>query len=131
MNQKDKVILDFLEKNSRISLRIIAEELSVTEGAIRKRIASMQKKGILKRFTVDISTDSYAFLGIELKEYSFALEKVPELKNHTIYAIEGRFDYMIKVKSSKKDDINVLAEKLRSHEEISFVEVFFSTESTY
>ncbi|MCK5239585.1 MAG: winged helix-turn-helix transcriptional regulator, partial [Candidatus Thorarchaeota archaeon] len=48
------VILD-LQRNCRITLRELAERQGVTSNAIRKRIASLEQKGVIREYVVELS----------------------------------------------------------------------------
>lgn len=49
----DIKLLSLLKTNSRMSYARLADELGLSESAIRKRISRLKKAGIIKRFTID------------------------------------------------------------------------------
>lgn len=78
----DDAVLEALEKNGRIPAAHIATKLGVTETAIRKRIAKLEEKGIIQKYTIHISPKKSAytvvFIGIDTKPESYMkiLDKV-------------------------------------------------------
>jgi len=65
MDDIDIQILSLLEKDSRMKNTEIAKKLSVSEGSIRRRIENLVETGIIKNFTVEIST-SFGFISLVL-----------------------------------------------------------------
>jgi len=57
MDELDIQILSILEVNSRMKNTEIAKLLSVSEGSIRRRIENLIEIGIIKNFTVEVSTN--------------------------------------------------------------------------
>ena len=83
----DMQIIDLLERDARTPASHIAEELGVTETAIRKRMAKLQEKKIVTQHTIRVSprksdflivfvgiytkAESYRKISNELKEKSY------------------------------------------------------------
>ncbi|MDI9643906.1 MAG: Lrp/AsnC family transcriptional regulator [Candidatus Verstraetearchaeota archaeon] len=55
-DEVDRKILGMLKENSRIPFTKIAEEVGLSEAAVRKRTERLQQEGIIKRFTVEVET---------------------------------------------------------------------------
>ena len=60
----DKKILNILLRNSRKSFRDIAKELSISAATVITHVKELEKKGIIKRYTTEIS---FMKLGYEFK----------------------------------------------------------------
>jgi len=56
IDEIDQKVLSFLKNNARIPFTKIAEEVGLSEAAVRKRVERLQEDGIIKRFTVDVDT---------------------------------------------------------------------------
>lgn len=101
MDSKDEIILKMLMKNSRIPLTHIADELAITETAIRKRIKKLEEMGVIKGYTliVDpyfIGYEGVALVGIDtapskLLEVFESIKSLPDVK----YAALSTGDHMI------------------------------------
>jgi DNA-binding Lrp family transcriptional regulator len=52
LDDKDRRILNTLQKNSRTSYVNIAEELSISEATVRYRVKNLIENGVISRFTV-------------------------------------------------------------------------------
>jgi DNA-binding Lrp family transcriptional regulator len=55
-DETDRKILAALKYNSRVPFTKIAEEVSLSEAAVRKRVEKLVDDGIIRRFTVDVDT---------------------------------------------------------------------------
>ncbi len=55
LDEKDMRILDMLRENSRAPLKTIAREFGVSETAVKKRIEKLKKKGVIRKYTVEIN----------------------------------------------------------------------------
>ncbi|MDI9608661.1 MAG: Lrp/AsnC family transcriptional regulator [Candidatus Verstraetearchaeota archaeon] len=56
MDEVDRKILALLKENSRLAFTKIAEEVGLSEAAVRKRVERLQQEGVIKRFTIDVET---------------------------------------------------------------------------
>ncbi|MEM4357960.1 MAG: Lrp/AsnC family transcriptional regulator [Candidatus Pacearchaeota archaeon] len=93
-------ILQLLKENARISYTKLAKLFDVSETAIRKRIRSLEAKGIIKKYTVELDIKKaglvHALIGLDTRpEYYLAVtEKLSRLKEITsLYASSG--DHML------------------------------------
>jgi Lrp/AsnC family transcriptional regulator for asnA, asnC and gidA len=71
IDKMDLKILKMLEEDGRRSFTDIAEKLKVSESTVRKRVMALQRKGILKKFTIKvdpakIGIKTVAFVGIDV-----------------------------------------------------------------
>jgi len=53
----DYKILEILRKNGRASYTEIAKAVGLSEAAVRKRVNSMAKRGIIRRFSIEYSVE--------------------------------------------------------------------------
>lgn len=70
MDQKDQTIIKMLMRNGRIPLTTIAEELGVSETAVRKRIKKLEHDGIIRSYTITVNPfflgyDEIALVGVD------------------------------------------------------------------
>ncbi|MBD3210956.1 AsnC family transcriptional regulator [Candidatus Micrarchaeota archaeon] len=76
MDNKDRLILEALMKNSRTPMTAIASELGVTETAVRKRIRKLERNGIIKAYTALIDPFYLGYEGVALVGVDTAPEKI-------------------------------------------------------
>ncbi|MFX1555037.1 MAG: AsnC family transcriptional regulator, partial [Promethearchaeota archaeon] len=57
LDEIDQKIIDLLKKDSRTSFVKIAEEVGLSETAVRKRIKNLQDSFIIKRFTIEVDEE--------------------------------------------------------------------------
>ncbi|RLF30774.1 MAG: transcriptional regulator [Thermoplasmata archaeon] len=109
MDQKDKRIIEILQKNARIPNTEIAKMLGISESTVRKRINDLESKGVIKKYTaiVDPSKIGYntvTILGVDVDPTKFLdvakeLAKLPETK----YVATSTGDHMIMAEIWTKD----------------------------
>ncbi len=103
MDEVNRKILEMLEENSRRPYTEIAEELDMSETAVRKRVSKLEEQGVIKKYTIEIEPRKLGFhtvsiTGINTKPESFLnvankvkkLERVKEVSitsgDHAIMA---------------------------------------------
>jgi len=111
IDEKDSMILEALEQDSRQSTSAIARKTRIPRVTVHKRIQRMRKLGIIRRFTVDINYDSlgyadsaYMFITFRndrgVSEWKLA-EKLASLPFvHSVSAISGQYDFIMHVRSA-------------------------------
>ncbi|MEB3772596.1 MAG: AsnC family transcriptional regulator, partial [Desulfurococcales archaeon] len=52
IDEKDKVIVDMLRENARVSYSEIARKLGISEVAVMKRVKKLEASGVIKKYTV-------------------------------------------------------------------------------
>ncbi|MHC1586525.1 MAG: Lrp/AsnC family transcriptional regulator [Candidatus Hecatellaceae archaeon] len=90
-----------LLENARKPYVELAKALGVSETAIRKRIKTLEKEGVIRRYTVEVDPRKLgfqvnAFIGLDVKpeHYVSALEKVKALREvRSLYTSTG--DHML------------------------------------
>jgi Lrp/AsnC family transcriptional regulator for asnA, asnC and gidA len=71
IDETDARILELLEEDARRSFTEIAEKLNVSESAIRKRVSALQRKGVIKKFTIKmdhakLGLNTVAIVGVDV-----------------------------------------------------------------
>lgn len=82
MDKTDFEILEILRQDSRMSYSDIAEKVHLSRVAVRERIETMKRKGIIRKFTVVIDAKAYqkfasVFLDIDVEPHK--LESVAKV----------------------------------------------------
>lgn len=101
IDEKDRKILEILRKNARTPYTQIAKEIELSEGAVRKRVDALEKKGIIKKYVAiidpkKIGYDSITILGLDVEPTALLhvadeVAKIKDAKN--VYISTG--DHMI------------------------------------
>ena len=87
LDEKDLKIIEILRENARASYSEIAREVGLSESAVRKRIASLIKKGVIRRFTIDyeVGNEIRAAVLIKVKPPT----SVPEVSKRIVKGVKG------------------------------------------
>lgn len=85
IDEKDKKILEMLEKDSRIPYTEIGKKLDVSEATVRKRISSLKEKDVIEQFTIEVDPsemgyDTVTLLGLDVEPEHF-LEAIEHIKD--------------------------------------------------
>jgi Lrp/AsnC family transcriptional regulator for asnA, asnC and gidA len=101
VDELDLKILEFLQENGSLPFTEIARKLKLNESTVRKRVATLQKEGVIRKFTVIVEPSKIGFgtvaiVGVDvdppkLLEVAEKLCKIPEAK----YVATSTGDHMI------------------------------------
>ena len=58
LDETDQKIISILRKNARISVRKMAKQLNLSPATVSKRIAKLEKEGIIKKYTAIIEDEN-------------------------------------------------------------------------
>ncbi|MFV2040633.1 MAG: Lrp/AsnC family transcriptional regulator [Candidatus Hydrothermarchaeales archaeon] len=119
MDETDQKIIDKLRENSRASYKEIARGVKISDVAVHKRIKNLQKRGVIKRFTVTIDQrkldkTTTAILMIKCDtgsapEIAEGLAKTPDITE--VYTTIGEYDLVAKIRTHDMDALKDLVEK--------------------
>ena len=123
LDDVDRVIVDRLIENSRVSLRSIARELRLSPATIHERVQKLIMRGIIKGFTVIVD---YKRLGYDvtalimisvdgkyITEIESWLASQPEIV--AVYDITGEFDVAVIAKTRNMTELNSLVKRILKH----------------
>ena len=99
LDEKDEKIIGFLSNNARMPFTRIASELGVTEGAIRKRVAKLEAKQVIKRYSVVVDPTKLGYESIAM----IRIQALPSKVENLILALQLFED--VKFVSSSKNKI--------------------------
>jgi len=122
----DKII-EFLKKDARTPFLQIAKRLNVSEGTIRKRVKDLVKKGTIKKFTMETSSEAAAIIEI-ITNPETATDKISssikKLDVGTVLEVAGRFSILCHVNTKNLSEINEIVEKIRAIKGVMQTETF-------
>ena len=88
IDETDSAILDILKDNARTPFLDIAKKLGISESTIRKRVSSLESKGVIKKYSAviepaKIGYGSVAIVGIDVQPEKFlnVAKKLTEFDN--------------------------------------------------
>ncbi len=122
MDSIDEHILEILKKNSRTSFVEIAEEINLSEAAIRRRIQSLFSDGTIKRFTIDQTTSkvSSALVLVAVRPgttTSAVSGKIMRLQTvQKVYEITGEYEIGVILDAPTTEGIRSTIEEIRKLE---------------
>ena len=134
MDAIDRQILDFLQKDGKITAKEMATNLNLTPTPIYERIKKLEQIGIIKKYVALLDADLLnqgltVFMNICIKEHQKEhrnkfISQVEILKDVTeFYHTSGSYDFLAKVRfSNVKEYRNFLVDKIASIENIGDID---------
>ena len=115
----DLRIIDLLKRNSRMSFIEIGKRIGLSEGAVRRRVRLLVERGVIKRFTIELSKDyvinAVTFLTLDrgdlAEEVIERISRIPEVES--VYELTGRFDAMVMISARGVSSLNECIDKIR------------------
>lgn len=127
LDEKDELILDILKRNARTPNVEIAKSVRLTEGAVRNRIEQLQKKGVIRRFTIDVSAGGFSGI-IMLKARGETKKMMEEIHSSGIpkdaYEISGEYDGCAIVEGSSLEEVDSKIDRLRRLKSVADTRTF-------
>jgi len=115
LDRYDKLILEALQADGRISNVNLAGHVSLSESACLRRVRALEESGIIERYAALVSQDAVGlpgdvFVNIalqreeerELAAFEEAVRNIPEVME--CYLMTGEFDYLLRVVVSDMAD---------------------------
>ncbi len=120
IDQIDLQLLKLLKMNARLSYARLAEELGISESAVRKRIRKLINAGIIKRFTIEYELTSEIRAAVLVK--TKPPKPVPEISREIVgiegvdivYEVTGENDILVIIRGPSIEVINRCVDKIRS-----------------
>jgi DNA-binding Lrp family transcriptional regulator len=119
LDRYDRLILDALQKDGRISNVQLANRVSLSESACLRRVRALEESGIIGRYAallsqpkVGLSGNVFVHIGLhreeesELAAFEDAVRNIPEVME--CYLMTGEFDYILRVVVSDMADFERL-----------------------
>lgn len=130
----DRKILDFLQKDAKLTAKEMAAKLSLTPTPIYERIKKMERSGIIKSYVAILNEDMVnrsltVFLNITIKEHQNDYRQkfiddisvLPDIVE--LYHTSGTYDFLAKVRfESIKEYRNFLVNELTAIQNIGDID---------
>lgn len=108
MDRFDRLILEALQRDGRISNKQLAQQVHLSESACLRRVRALEEGGMIERYVAMISQskagipgDVLVHIGLhreeqsELAAFEEAVRNIPEVME--CYLMTGEFDYLLRV----------------------------------
>ena len=108
MNRFDRLILEALQRDGRISNKQLAQQVHLSESACLRRVRALEEHGMIERYVAIVSQskagmpgDVLVHIGLhreeqsELAAFEEAVRNIPEVME--CYLMTGEFDYLLRV----------------------------------
>ncbi|KYH41612.1 MAG: transcriptional regulator [Candidatus Bathyarchaeota archaeon B26-2] len=114
MDEIDLKILRILRGNSRAKYVRIAEEVGLSEGAVRRRIKSLLDKGVIRRFTVETTAEveGIVLIKTEPTKTGEAASKVRRIAEKT-FEVSGDYDIAAFIQAYTIEELNRRVDEIR------------------
>ena len=119
LDRFDKLILNALQKDGRISNVHLANRVNLSESACLRRVRSLEESGMIDRYAALVSQQKvglpgsvFVHIGLhreeesELAAFEGAVKNIPEVME--CYLMTGEFDYLLRVVVSDMADFERL-----------------------
>jgi len=116
LDKVDRVILDSLRDNARMSMQEMSRRSGISDATIQFRLKRMKANEVIERFTIMASpaATGYAVTAIILVQTENerqdlavkALANIPEITE--VYGILGEYDLFLKVWSKSLEELNAI-----------------------
>ena len=119
LDRFDKMILNALQKDGRISNVQLASRVSLSESATLRRVRALEEAGVIDRYAalvnqpkVGLAGNVFVQIGLhreeerELAAFEEAVRNIPEVME--CYLMTGEFDYLLRVVVSDMADFERL-----------------------
>ncbi|MCE4614706.1 MAG: Lrp/AsnC family transcriptional regulator [Desulfurococcales archaeon] len=109
-DEKDKIIINMLRENSRISYSEIARKLGISEVAVMKRVKKLESNGIIKKYTILVDYKKLGYnmvsvTGLDTEpEHLFSTIEKLKSKNYVEFLAITSGDHSIIVKIIARDN---------------------------
>ena len=119
MDDTDREIIRILKDDGRATYSDIGKRVSLSEGAVRKRIKVLVDSGVIRRFTIKVGlTEGAEAIALLSINPSFPTSDVSKLlrKFHnveTVYEITGQYDIAAIISGLNIVEVNECIEKIR------------------
>jgi DNA-binding Lrp family transcriptional regulator len=108
MDRFDRLILEALQRDGRISNKQLAQQVHLSESACLRRVRALEEHGMIERYVAMVSQskagmpgDVLVHIGLhreeqsELAAFEEAVRNIPEVME--CYLMTGEFDYLLRV----------------------------------
>jgi DNA-binding Lrp family transcriptional regulator len=128
IERHDRIILELLQKNDKISLSDLATKTGLAPSSVHYRIRKLEEDGVIKgyRAIVDPVKVGYDILAVSFVKSRYdpnayerlgrALSRIPGV--WAVYFLMGDMDYVVLIRAKNRTDLNRIVYKLISMKDV-------------
>ena len=114
MDEADRVIVQALSKNARVSLQVVADQLGLSRATVHERVRKLTSAGALRGFRAEVDWAALGFLvmawvALQTEQGGSSyqvLEDLARIKEvDAAYLVTGRFDCLVKIRARDHRDL--------------------------
>ncbi|MGX7419583.1 Lrp/AsnC family transcriptional regulator [Carnobacterium gallinarum] len=133
LDQTDKKILTILEKNARISMKELANKVTLTPPAVKERVLKLEEAGVIQGYQTLLSLEALnrpvtAFILFETHNcqalYDLAIQHPDVVECHRL---AGQFSYLIKISTQSMITLEEFIDQAIQYGKSSTHMIFSST----
>lgn len=122
LDKHDKLILDVLQQDGRITNKQLAEKINLSESSCLRRVRALEESGVIDRYVALLSQNRsglpgnvFVQIGLhrevesDLTAFEEAVRHIPEVME--CYLMSGEFDYLLRVVVSDMADFERIHNK--------------------
>ena len=115
MDEIDAKILSILKKDSRTKYVKIAEIVGLTEGAVRRRIKKLVERGIIRRFTIETTSEVEGIILIKT-DPTKTREVVSKIRGiaDKVFELSGGYDIAAFIQTQTIEELNRKVDEVRA-----------------
>jgi DNA-binding Lrp family transcriptional regulator len=108
LDKHDKLILEVLQRDGRITNKQLAEKINLSESSCLRRVRALEEAGLIERYAALLNQKQAGLSGTifvhialrreeqsELAAFEAAVQDIPEVME--CYLMTGEFDYLLRV----------------------------------
>jgi DNA-binding Lrp family transcriptional regulator len=125
LDDKDRQILDLLRADARLPLKTLAAKVGLARSSLRDRLSRLEADGVIRGYHAEIADDGFAvsvYLFVRLKStpapgFIAMLRRMSEVKSCT--SLTGDIDLLVELAAASTERVNVLRDRISSHEAVA------------
>ncbi len=114
LDDTDKLLIQALQKDGRLSMRNLADIADVALGTVSNRLAKLEESGVITGYTVNLDADKVGWemsvvvgLSIVKGDLLAVQEKIAsDQRVFAVYDITGELDSLVFARVRDRDDLN-------------------------
>jgi len=114
LDDTDRAIITVLQRDARLSLRTIAEEVGVAQGTVSNRVKRLESFGIIRGYSVDLDPALVGWSMTVVIGIRIVKGRLMEIQNkiaedprvHAVYDVTGDYDSMVIARARDRHDLN-------------------------
>jgi len=120
IDETDRMILNMLQDDARVSFRKIAEKQNVSEATIFVRVKKMKEKGIIKKFTITVSPEllgkplaAFILMNVEPRKLKSVVEGLDKIKDvYEIHDVTGTYYIIAKIRTENRENLAGIIDRI-------------------